>query len=483
MKSGWEKDFTKLEQQSFDGDLCRVIDPKLIRESLEKASRDELISIIEFLLPLVDEVKGLREKIEKLEKKNSRNSSLPPSRDKQKDKAKRKTRSLRKKSRRKKGGQPGHKGTTLKMSEQVDEVIDYGVDQCSHCKAQIGCLQGELVERKQVLDIPPVKLNVVEHRRYKKCCDQCGKWSTSQYEQCLLDGPPVRYGDYLKNQIVYLSIRQFIPYKRIAEMLEIMYGCKISEGTIDNMIKQKADQCMDTYTKIIESIQDSKAIGVDESGCSVEGSKHWAWTWVTPLYSLIYISDNRGYQTSELLFPNGFERGVLNSDCWKTHLKTVAKNHQVCLAHLRRECQGLIEFHQSSWARRLDKVFQDIFHVCTLPRIPSEKKREIEQRLDRLLDCHLSKSHKSIKSLKNRLVRLRDCITVCLYNRKVPADNNASERAIRMIKLKSKISGTFRSKSGAHRFAVLRTIVDSSIKQGVNPFIALQNPQILLFSS
>lgn len=326
-------------------------------------------------------------------------------------------------------------------------------------------------------DIPPISLEVTEHRRYKKYCAQCGKWSCSAYGADMQSGPPVRYGDRLQNQIVYLSTRQLLPYKRLCETMEVIYGQKISEGTIDNMIRSKSKQAMETYSQVIEK---SDVVGVDESGCSVKGSKSWAWIWVTSKYSLLHISDNRGHLTTKALFPKGFARSILNSDCWRPHLKTKAKAHQICIPHLRRECQGLMEFHKSKWAGKLDSILLEILLVCRMPRIPKLKKIEIEDKLTRVLACKLTQSHKSIQSLKARLERLRDYLTVCLYNRKVPPDNNASERAIRMIKLKSKISGTFRSNEGAHRFSILRTIVDSAIKQGIHPFKALQNPNIII---
>ncbi len=452
-------------------------DASKIRESLRDKTKGELISIIELLLPLIDRVSVLEKELKQLKNQNSRNSSLPPSRDKQD--IKKKTRSLRKKGARKNGGQKGHKGTTLEMSEKVDHVVEYQPHQCDHCQE---VLNGEdiLVERKQIWDIPTVNLDVTEHRRYKKYCECCGKWSCSSFEGEAQGGPPVRYGDRFKNEVAYLSSRQLLPYKRLCEVLEVIYGQRISEGTIDNIIRSKSNQASETYAQVINRIANSEVVGVDESGCSVQGSKYWAWTWVTSKYSLIHISDNRGYLTTEKLFPNGFSKGILNSDCWKTHLKTKAKGHQICIPHLRRECQGFIEFHGSKWARKLDKVLLEILRICRMPRILKKKKEDIENKLDYLLAYALTKSHKSVQTFKDRLVRLRDCLTICLYNRKVPPDNNASERAIRMIKLKTKISGTFRSPQGADRFAILRTIVDSAIKQGRHPFDALQNPSIIL---
>lgn len=448
-----------------------------IRASLKDKTRDELIVTIELLLPLLDRVVELEKEVERLKNRNSRNSSLPPSRDKQV--TKKKTTSLRRKSNRKKGGQKGHKGTTLKMSEQTDHVVEYQPHQCDHCQEML-CGEDILVERKQIWDIPPVSLEVTEHRRYKRHCEHCGTWSCSSFGAELQGGPPVRYGDRFKNQIAYLSAHQLLPYKRLCEAIEVIYGQRISEGTIDNILKSKSKQAIDTYKAIIDQIENSEVVGVDESGCSVQGNKYWAWTWVTSKYSLIHISDNRGYLTTQDLFPKGFSKGILTSDCWKTHLKTKAKAHQICIPHLRRECQGFIQFHASKWAQKLDNVLDEIQRTCRMPRIPKNKKEDIENQLDQLLASKLTKSAKSVLTFKNRLVRLRNCLTVCLYNRKVPPDNNAAERAIRMIKLKAKISGTFRSLQGADRFAILRTIVDSAIKQGIHPFDALQNPSIII---
>ncbi len=445
------------------------------RKELERLSREQLIDLV---LSLMERMALLEKEIEILRGKNSRNTSLPPSRDKQSEK--RRTRSLRTKSKRRKGGQPGHKGTTLELSESVDRYKDYEVKQCSHCASDLTQVEGEVIERKQIWDIPPLDLEVVEHRRWAKQCDQCEQWSRSEYEGDLQGGPVVRYGRRWKNLVVYLSVRQMLPYRRLVETLEVLFGRKASEGTVDNIMKAKAKECTESYGQIIEQIRQSKSVGVDESGVSVEGKKNWIWTWVTSRYSLFHISNNRGSQTSKALFPDGFKKAVLISDCWKTHLNTQSKGHQICLAHIRRECQGLKEFHGSRWATKLDGILQEIFRLCRLSRIPTNRKEAVEEQLDQILSSPLLRSHKKVRTLRDRLIRLRKSITICLYDRGVMPDNNHSERAIRMIKLKNKISGTFRSYHGARRFAILGTIVDSAIKQGIHPFEALIDPHIVL---
>lgn len=360
--------------------------------NLHHLSKAELIEMIELLLPLVPLVQKLEEKIKRLENLNSRNSSLPPSRDR-KD-VKLKTRSLRTKSGKKSGGQKGHKGSTLKLSETIDEYVDYKVEKCEHCCEDIAHCETSILERKQVLDIPAIRMLVTEHRRWRHHCPRCEKWTHAQYGTNLKSGPVARYGDQIKNQICYLHVRQLIPYQRLTEMIATQYGQKISQGSIDNILTAKAKEAAPAYEQIIKHIEKSPVVGVDESGCTVNGEKTWAWTWVTPRYSLFHISENRGYKTVMDFFPDGFKHAVLISDCWRTHLKTRAKGHQICIPHIRRECQGLIDFFGSKWAKQLDLVLQEITLVCRSKRIPIKTKQWIEDRLDKLLAGKLTRSHK-----------------------------------------------------------------------------------------
>jgi transposase len=192
-------------------------DLRTIRNKIRSLSRKELIAVVELLLPLMDRVEEIEKEVERLKNQNSRNSLLPPSRDKQN--TKKKTRSLRRKSARKSGGQKGHPGETLKMVDRVDGIVEYPLTNCAHCSEDLSELEGSITECKQVWDIPPVGLQVTEHRRWKKHCTPCGKWSCSAYGQDLKSGPPVRYGDRIKNQLCYLHVRQLVPYQRLAEIM------------------------------------------------------------------------------------------------------------------------------------------------------------------------------------------------------------------------------------------------------------------------
>jgi len=449
---------------------------KQIRQKLKTASRDELIVIIEMLLPLITRVEELEREVAELKGRNSKNSSHPPSQDIFKPKPK----SLRKKTGKKSGGQKGHKGTNLDFFTQIENTIEYYSDSCLYCGHDLSNQTQKLVERKQVVDVPVMSYFVTQHQRYSSCCPDCKELSCAQFPAQLTKGASVRYGANLSNLITYLSTRQLLPLKRLAETIDVLFGLPISQGTIENMLNRKVLEVQDVYDTILNRIQSSQVIGVDESGCKVNGKKSWVWTWVTEKFSLFDISDNRGKATIERMFPNGYRNAILVSDCWKPHLNSPAKNHQICIPHLRRECEKFSSFYRSKWAAKLDKVLYSIQLLCQKKRIPLESKKQVENKLDRLLANQLKGADKKIITFRDRLRRLKEYITLCLYNRKVPPDNNFSERSIRMAKLKQKISGCFRSWKGAKRFAILRTIVDTAIKQNIHPLVAIRNPKTIL---
>ncbi len=449
---------------------------KQIRKKLKTASRDELIGIIELLLPLLSRVEQLEREVAELKGRNSKNSSFPPSQDIFKPEPK----SLRKKTGKKTGGQKGHKGTNLNFFTAITDQVDYYVETCKHCGLDLLDQPQQLFERKQVVDVPALSFSVTEHQRFTSCCPACNQISCAEFAQQLKKGATVRYGENLSNLVTYLSTRQLLPLKRLAENIEVMFGLSISQGTIENMLSRKAKDAQDVYWSILKQIESSPVIGVDESGCKVNGKKSWAWTWVTDRFSLFDISDNRGKATINRMFPNGYRNAILVSDCWRSHLNTPAKSHQLCIPHLRRECQKFSSFYKSRWATKLNQVLQQIQLLCQQKRISKQSKQEVEKKLDRLLARPLKGVDKKLITFRDRLRRLRQYITICLYNRKVPPDNNFSERSIRMLKLKQKISGSFRSWKGANRFAVLRTIVDSAIKQKIHPIEAIQNPHLVI---
>jgi len=445
-----------------------------IRKSLEKLSKDEAIDLIMELLSAVEqltnEVKELKEEIRIFKTpKNSRNSSFPPSRDMHRAKNK----SLRSKSNRKTGGQPGHKGETLHQSKHPDEVINHYPDNiCSKC----GCVHKtdafSLKAKRQVIDIPPIHADVIEHRVYESMC-QCGHVSKGNFPAEVK--APVQYGNNLTTFVAYLNARQYIPYSRLPELIKCLTDISISEGTVFNMLNRTADLLKPVYEGIKNDVSKAVAVGSDETGAKIGKDKHWAWTWQSPTETYIVFSSSRGYVTIENEFPDGFPNSVLVSDSLSAQLKTPAFLHQLCLAHIMRELNGFIELFNNQWAMQMKALLQKAIKLkqSMSPSQygqPFEARDEILREFEKYIDLPLQEDVSKLPALQKRLRKRANSVFTFLFHPYVPFDNNGSERAIRNIKVKQKVSGAFRSDRGADIFAITRSVIDTIIKRGGDVF-------------
>ena len=206
-------------------------------------------------------------------RKDSNNSSLPPSKDENRPQ---RTSSLREKGNRKAGGQPGHKGKTLEMTDAPDEIIEHRACFCPECGKDVSNLSFECFGKRQVIDIPVIKQIVTEHRVYRCTCT-CGKVVESDFPVGV--DSPVKYGKNIETIIGYLSVRQYLPFKRLQEMLNDIFTVQISEGGLHCLLKRLASKGVDAYEMIRQNVLNSGVIGTDETGVKINGKKHWFWTW------------------------------------------------------------------------------------------------------------------------------------------------------------------------------------------------------------
>lgn len=398
---------------------------------------------------------------DKLHKKDSKNSSVPPSKDENRIKP---NQALRKKSGKKSGGQKGHKGTTLKMHEQPDHIIIHKSKFCQGCGEVLSSDQ-DYVSRRQVIDIPPIRPIITEHQINSATCS-CGHTTISQFPNeasC-----PISYGNTIETTINYLNVRQYMSISRIQEYFKQLCGIHISEGTITNKLQSYTQKCLPFYKEIRNRIAVSAVVGGDETGCVVDGKKHWMWTWQNQNQTYIALSPTRGYQAITDNFPNGLINATLVSDCWAAQLKTKAKTHQLCTAHLQRELQYFIELAKESWSTTFMQLLQEA--LCLKVQLQNHPFEDFTKEINdvlaksrKLLSEHIT-GPKKLLTLKRRLVKYENYLWNFLKNKSVPPDNNASERAIRNIKVKQKISGQFKSLEGGQRFAIVRSIIDTIIK-------------------
>lgn len=403
--------------------------------------------------------------------RKSKTSHTPPSQDIGRSNKQ----SLREKSDKSTGGQQGHEGTTLLMNKNPDEVKEYHPDYCTRCGADLSQAASQLIEKKQEVELPPIRAQYIEHRNFQKQCSCCGEVVKSQLPAHLK--AVIQYGPTVDATIGYLSVYQCLPYQRLTALLKSLFHLPISEGSVQNILERLSAHAMPAYERIQQKIAESKVVGSDETGSSIGGKKTWFFTWQNESLTFLSASLSRGYDSIAKLFPKGLPQAVLVSDCWAAQLKTPARQHQLCLAHLLRELTNFETALSCEWSIRMKQLLKDSLRLkdqlTPIDYHPPRKEIiRLEDRLDELLATDYSDKHKKVQAFHKRLQKYHRSIFTFLYHPKVPPDNNASERAIRNLKVKNKISGCFRSEKGAHQFAVLRSVVDTAIKNTCSIFDA-----------
>lgn len=438
------------------------------------------MTLEEQVIFLIAENKQLREIISNLEKrivfleeelrkarttKNSSNSSKPPSTD---ISTPNRNQSLREPSGKKSGGQLGHKGTTLQMRDNPDEIIELNPNYCSKCGCDLEHEESHFESKRQEFDIPPIAVIVKEYRSNSKKCPSCGHNQESEFPKHISNY--VQYGHNIESLVSYLSVYQYLPFQRLKECMQHLFKLAISQGTIDNVLNRMSQKAHPIYDKIKGKISQSKQVGSDETGVKVNSKKNWIWTWQTASLTFLTASESRGSQAIENIFPEGLPNGILNSDRWAAQLKTVAAGHQLCIAHLLRDLKYLEQLERNDWTKRLKELLKKSLN---LKEQQAEYIRgdtvplELEQELNILLEESIPKDRNSkTLALQKSLIKHRNSIFTFLYNKETPPDNNASERAIRNVKVKQKISGQF--KKGQQAFCILRSVIDTCKKRNVD---------------
>ena len=420
---------------------------------------------------------------------NSRNSSKPPSTDGFQKPA---PKSLRIRSGRKPGGQRGHSGTTLVMTESPDTVVHHPVDACSCCGRDLSSLNTERIERRQVFDIPPMRIEVTEHRFETKICPACHAVTTSAAAAPHEVRAPVQYGPRVQALAVYLKAYQLLPFGRSAEFLSDLFGCSLSPATIANMM-EAAHQLMSAPLADIVDILTNADIGhFDETGFYVMGKRHWLHVASTKTVTFFARHPKRGTEAMNAIAVLPTFKGCAVHDFWKPYFAFGCK-HAMCGVHLLRELTFVYEVLGQQWAKLMKDLLLDIKAAVDAAKIDKETSlsdRAIRRFLRKyaaivVFGLEANPLPESVPGKRGRpkdtkagnLVRRFD-----LYRREilafmgdflVPFDNNLAERDIRMMKVEQKISGTFRSELGAEIFCELRSYISTSRKNRVSAFDAL----------
>jgi transposase len=332
------------------------------REEIRRLCRDDpdaIIAIIERqdariteLEAQVAELKALVAVLEARLNQNSRNSSRPPSTD-----VFIKPRSLRRKAERRAGGQQGHEGSTLKMADCPDRVVDHKVTVCEECKACLEDVAVLEVERRQVFEIPPVKIMVTEHRSERKQCPCCGKITRARFPAGV--DSPVQYGDFLRAFVTYLHVFQYVPYDRISVFFQDLFGHSISKASLTRMVKLCYDELALFEDLVRYWLTRAKVLNIDETGFRVLGERYWLHETSTRLLTWYGHHRNRGNKATDSLGVLPFFKGTMVHDFWKPYFRYDCR-HALCNAHLIRELRGITETYSHTWSKQLDDLLHQI---------------------------------------------------------------------------------------------------------------------------
>ena len=282
---------------------------------------------------------------------------------------------------------------------------------------------------------------------------------------------PIQYGSSVVALVSYFNVFQYVPYARLQQLFKDIFSLPISQGSIENLLNKAAKKANPVYQTIFENLKTASYVGSDETGAKVNGEKWWIWVWQNIQNTFLKASNNRGFDTVNQTFPEGLPNATIGSDRWAAQLKIQSKNKQLCFPHLQRDLIFLIEKEKNDWAIHFKSLLKEALNLRQIAtnqnRAYSKTEKEIyqlEQRLNRLLARSIIKEHfpETFKFQKS-MIKYRNYLFPCLYDLEVPPDNNASERAVRNVKVKQKISGQF--KSGQDTFCILRSIIDTLRKR------------------
>ncbi len=479
--------------------------PPLTREEALAIYRAGEETVVGVLLELDARMRALEQRVKELADqlaKNSHNSSKPPSTDGFQKPA---PKSLREKSTRPSGGQPGHPGQTLAMVEKPDFTEPHRIDRCACCGRSLANRPPDGIEKRQVHDLPPMRLIVTEYQAEMKRCP-CGHMNKAVFPEGV--SAPVQYGPGLKAAAVYLNNYQFLPYARTCELLVDLFGCSISQGTLANIIGECHERLEQPVERIKERIAQTPVAHFDESGSRVEGKLWWLHAASTPTATYYDIHPKRGSEALDAIgiLPDFIGRAI--HDFWKPYFG-YACAHGLCNAHHLRELVFVHEQHHQDWAKAMIDCLLDIKQVVaqarpTVDHLTKTQLHAFEARYQSILDegyaanplpsspaqAEKKRGRRKKTKPRNLLERLdqhRQETLAFMYDFGVPFDNNLAERDIRMMKVQQKISGLFRSEKGAQAFCRIRSYISTARKNAMsamdaiihaftgNPFVPILN--------
>lgn len=439
------------------------------------------------VVPILMKIAKLEARIKELEDqlaKNSRNSSKPPSSDGLGKPAPKPafTKNL---TGNKPGGQTGHGGSTLKFQDSPDQIVELRPKICPECAHSLVGLAAESSERRQVLDLPPIKLETTEYRAATICCPACQTRTKADFPEHLT--APVQYGPRVRATALYLKDRHLVPGERVTEIMDDVFACGLSEGSLTNFQEEAAMALDGPIEAIREQLKAAPVVQVDETSCRVNGVNHWLHVACTGLLTLLGAHARRGAEGTKALGVLPDFGGVAVHDFWSAYGQ-FACSHAFCGAHLLRELRFVFERTGQAWA---EELMQTLLAMNRERESATEaRKLELVEEYRGFVEAGLEanpapeapvgapkkRGRKAMGKVRSLALRLQNHETEVLsffYDHRVPFTNNQAERDLRMEKVKQKISGSYRSEAALGWFNRIRSYLSTMRKQGKNEFEAL----------
>ena len=414
-----------------------------------------------------------------LRQQNSTNSSKPPSSDGLAGEPRQRGR--RKKSRRKVGGQPGHRGAhrPLAPAERVDEIRPVLPEQCQHCGHLLpvhihNVRTTGAVQRHQVTELPPIQARIVEYQCHRVVCPECGESTRAAVPEAAAGN----FGPQLTALIAYLTVVCRMPRRVVEALLAQVLGIDISLGSTQKCWEETSRAVAVPCQELEQQLKEEPVLNVDETGWRTNGDKRFLWAFVAARYVVYTVAATRGSEVLIRLLGAVF-RGILCSDRFSAYLKYHSGQAQFCWAHLKRNLLGVVEFTKSSAVERFcrDALAEHarLFRLWHKFRGGLMDRRQlllrsipIQKRIVALAQRHLDSPHREVRNLATALFEHNERLFTFLEHEGVEPTNNTAERALRTGVQWRKICFGNRSANGELATARLLTVAETCDLQRLN---------------
>ena len=454
----------------------------------------ELTATVDSMNQTITELNQTIKELKEQLNKNSKNSSKPPSSDGLKKPAVNKNKSLRESSGKMQGAQEGHDGVHLSVISDPDHIENHMHSDCTGCPHRAECLSKACIKETRHEVDAVVTVDVTAHNAIEvRECPLHDGVKTGSFPENIK--ATVQYGKNLQAMVVAFNTVGAVSINRTHEILSSVFNIPLATGTIKNMVTRCAESLKDTYERIRRKMIMLGLIHCDETGSRVDGKTCWFHVASDQDYTYLTINQKRGQIGMDAADVLPHARGIIVHDCWGSYWKYQDVTHAICCAHLLRELNGVIENHpEQTWAVRFKKLLLDMKKVRDKALLSDKDevsyyhRHKFDMEYDAIIKTAYEenplpktpakkrgrKKKSKVLNLICRLDNYKESVCLFIKNLCVPFDNNQAERDLRMVKVKTKVSGCFRSEEGAQEYLTIMSYIGSARKHGINAFTAIR---------